>query len=69
MKLCDTCATCKRWEQPPVERMKHGTCRGIPDERKLDPQESPAWMGSSLGEGATLFTRADFGCLLWEAKA
>jgi hypothetical protein len=64
-----TCADCKHWEQRSWIASGYGSCAKLSDHYE---GEGPAYAICSSSEanydGGGIYTRADFGCVLFECK-
>lgn len=65
------CETCKHWGEPDkYEQNEFRKCEGIVDgadyRNVLD--DTPAYTEDGSGYLSSIKTKADFGCVLWEAK-
>lgn len=68
-----TCHTCKHWAPPPCAADKDfGVCAAVHDgwlEREQAPSDAcKAFVEDVSGFEASLYTKPDFGCVLFEDK-
>ena len=61
------CGTCKHW-LPLAARKGEGMCQAIEWMSSRDKRKPIAYVQDAEDYAAGLYTRAEFGCVLWEAK-